>query len=55
MATEIYPPPQILGSTKIYSIPSDTTGSSIYEDPNKVIFIGNISIASVKPTATVAE
>lgn len=55
MATEIYTPPQILPpATKIHPPPTDTTGSTVYEDPNKVIFLGNFHFASVKPTITVA-
>jgi len=43
MATEIYTPPQELPVTsKVYSIPTDTTGSTVYEDPNKVLFLGDV-------------
>jgi hypothetical protein len=49
MATEIYPPPQLSDGTKIYRPPTDVSGSTIYEDPNKVVFVGNIHLASTKP------
>jgi hypothetical protein len=54
MATEIYTPPQLLGGTKIHVPPDDQTGSTIYEDPNKVVFAGDFHIAGTIPTATVA-
>lgn len=50
MATEIYPPPQLLKGSKIYVPPTDDTGSASYEDPTEVVFEGALSFASVKPT-----
>jgi hypothetical protein len=55
MATEIYTPPQELPVTsKIYGLPFDDSGSTVYEDPNKVTFVGDVSLVGHEPTATVA-
>jgi len=54
MATEIYTPPQLLDGTKIYLPPDDQTGSETYEDPNKVLFLGDVQVVGLAPTATVA-
>ena len=53
MATEIYPPPQPLDGTKIYRLPTDVSGSTTYEDPNKPIFLGGIQLVGGEPEAVV--
>ena len=54
MATEIYTPPQRLGPTTIYRPLPDTTGSTVYEDPTDVLFLGDLQLVGLEPTATVA-
>ena len=55
MATEIYTPPQELPITsKIYSPTFDDSGSTTYEDPNKVTFVGDISLVGQAPTVVEA-
>ena len=54
MATEIYTPPQLLDGTKIYTPLDDQTGTTTYEDPNKVLFVGDVHLAGTNPTAVVA-
>jgi len=53
MATEIYQPPQELPvTTVVYGALTDTTGSVVYEDPNDVVFVGDLRLAGNRPTIT---
>ena len=55
MATEIYTPPQELPVTSVvYGLLTDTTGSSVYEDPNKVLFTGDVQAVGQDVTIVVA-
>jgi hypothetical protein len=53
MATEVYSAPAPQQPTKIYLPPDDQTGSTIYEDPNKVTFEGNMLLSADAPTVVV--
>lgn len=54
MATEIYTPPAELPITsRVYRLPWDGTGTVTYEDPNKVLFLGDVQIVGNKPTVVV--
>jgi hypothetical protein len=55
MATEIYTPPQELPITsKIYGLTFDDSGSTVYEDPNKETFVGDVSLVGQAPTVVEA-
>jgi hypothetical protein len=44
MATEIYQPPQELPVTTVVYGVGPVTGSSLYEDPNNVVFAGDLQL-----------
>jgi hypothetical protein len=51
MATEIYQPPQEMPpTTKVYSLPTESTGTVVYEDPNDILFLGDIQFVGREPT-----
>ena len=53
MTTTVYTPPQLPVTTRIYGLPTDDTGSEIYE-PADVLFAGDLHIAGTVPTVAVA-
>jgi len=54
MATEIYTPPQELPVTTVVYRSTDVTGTTVYEDPNKVLFLGSAQMAGQDVTIVVA-
>jgi hypothetical protein len=59
MATEIYTPPQLLSGTESYTHATENpitlaTGTALYEDPNKVVFLGDVQLVGNVPTVEIA-
>jgi len=60
MATEIYTPAQESKVTsKVYTPATEdsltiSTGTALYEDPNKVLFLGDVQLVGRTPTIVVA-
>jgi hypothetical protein len=54
MATEIYQPMQPTVTTVVYGLGTDVTGSSVYDDPNDVVFAGDLHLAGQNVSIEVA-
>ena len=55
MATEIYQPPQPTVTTVVYGLGTDVTGSTVYDDPNDVVFVGDLHLIGKSVSIEVSE